>query len=120
MFVYSLILSLSFTLNHYFKGKLYLLVLILPLLIIVGLLYICNGMQLLIYLYQKQWYCCWLFMALIVYYLVLPGPVVMPRYHLPALPFMCIMAALFVARVHAVYLALKADVESNRELDFEK
>ncbi len=85
--------------SHYFSGKLWLLIPLLPALGIVFLTYLGCGLQLVVWLWRRQWYLAWLFMGFVAYFLVLPGPIVMPRYHLPALPMMCVMAALCLVAV---------------------
>lgn len=110
--------------NHYFDGKLYLLMAIIPLLGLIGVLYLGVAFQLIWWISKHKWYQCWMFMALVVYYLLLPGPIVMPRYHMPSLPFMCIMAALFFERFYwsrRVVLGYNAIESSNHgvQLDYD-
>ncbi|MCF7791003.1 MAG: glycosyltransferase [Victivallales bacterium] len=85
--------------SHYFKGKTMLLFLSLPLLLIVGLTYLGCLLQFLKWLFRKQWFLVFTAIAFIEYFLFLPGPIAMPRYHLPALPMMCVMAALFIFKI---------------------
>ncbi len=87
--------------RHYFGDKLWLLLPLLPLLAIVGVTYLGAGVQLL--LWRREWYMLFVVLGLVVYYLVLPGPVVMPRYQLPALPLMCVMAAMFLGRLRLAW-----------------
>jgi hypothetical protein len=53
------------------------------------------ALQLCRWLLARQWFLGFFFLAFVVYYLLLPGPIVMPRYQLPALPLMTVMAAIF-------------------------
>jgi dolichol-phosphate mannosyltransferase len=79
--------------KHYFKGQLWLIALISPLLIIVAITYLFFFIQLIVFFINKNWFMIFCALCFIEYYLFLPGPISMPRYHLPALPFICIMSA---------------------------
>jgi 4-amino-4-deoxy-L-arabinose transferase-like glycosyltransferase len=82
--------------NHYFSGKLWLLLIVAPLLCIAAFTYLLFGLQLLKWIVQRQWFLFFAFLAFVEYFLFLPGPISMPRYHLPALPFICVMAGIFL------------------------
>jgi len=71
-----------------------LLIPLLPALGIVLVTYIGCAVQLCRWAVRRQVYLLFVFLAFVVYYLVLPGPIVMPRYQLPALPMMAVMAAI--------------------------
>ncbi len=85
--------------KHYFKGKMWLILLIIPLLTVVLITYLGCFYNLLYNIWQKNWIYCLICLAFVEYYLFLPGPITMPRYHLPALPFMCIMAAITIFQI---------------------
>jgi hypothetical protein len=80
--------------KNYFGDKTWLLITTIPLLLIVIISYLGCAVQLLRWIYDKNWYLIWMFLAFVVYYLVTPGPLVMPHYQLPALPMICTMAGL--------------------------
>jgi dolichol-phosphate mannosyltransferase len=82
--------------RHYFGGQLWLLALVAPLAALAGLCYLAAGVELLRRLGRRQWYFAWLFLAFVVYFIILPGPIAMPRYALPALPLICLLAASLV------------------------
>ncbi len=81
-------------LKHYLDGRFGLLVPVLPFLLITGLLYLGAGMYLLIWLrhWKTRWRLLILFGIFGFFYLFAGGPVVMPRYQIPALPLLCAMA----------------------------
>ncbi len=81
-------------LKHYLDGRLGLAIPVLPFVLITGLLYLGAGMLLIIWLYhwKKRWLMLILFGIFAFFYLFAGGPVVMPRYQIPALPFLCAMA----------------------------
>lgn len=87
---------------YYFDGKMYLLLLCLPLLLVVFLTYLFCFMELFLWVVHKKWLYLYLFLACVVYYLFLPGPITMPRYQLPALPFICVMASICFFRMFGV------------------
>jgi hypothetical protein len=82
--------------RHYFDGRLWLPAALAPLLAVTGLLYLGCAAAVLHWLRRREVFLLFAFLAFVVYYLVLPGPIVMPRYHLPALPMMAVMAGLTV------------------------
>ena len=83
--------------RHYFNGKFHLLGLAMPLLLWVGVLYGAVSCHVIWSLMNNQGtYICY-FVLFILFFLILPGPIVMPRYHLPALPMMCILGAHFLS-----------------------
>lgn len=84
--------------RHYFSGKLWLIIPIIPLLLVVGGTYLGCAGQLVVWVFQRKWFMLFFFLAFVEYFLFLPGPITMPRYHLPALPLMTVMAAMFLVR----------------------
>ena len=82
--------------NHYFKGKYWLLFITAPLLLIVFVTYVGCLLQFIKWFITRQWFLVFTSLAFIEYFLFLPGPITMPRYHLPALPFICVMSAYFL------------------------
>lgn len=79
--------------SHYFEGRFALLLLISPLLLIAGSTYFFAVVTFVVRLKNKDWYLVLMLVpGLLFYYTVLPGPITMPRYHLPALPMICAMA----------------------------
>ena len=82
--------------SHYFDGRLYLPLLLLPLLAVTLLLYAGAAVWLGIALWnwKSRWFSLLVFLAFVEYYFFLPGPVTVPRYQLPALPALAVAAAL--------------------------
>ena len=81
--------------DHYFEGKLHLVLLLLPLLCITTITYLGTLLLLLyaLFHFRRRWYLWLLFLAFAEFYLFLPGPICAPRYQLPALPLMCTFAS---------------------------
>lgn len=50
-----------------------------------------------IYARKRRWTVLTLFAAFVLYYLAIPGPVVLPRYQIPTLPFACALAGAFIS-----------------------
>ncbi|MBU1600215.1 hypothetical protein KKG61_08980, partial [bacterium] len=86
--------------KHYFGEKIWLLFLALPLLFIVFVTYLGCVAQLCLWVVQKNWFLFFFFLAFVGYYLVLPGPITMPRYQLPALPLMTIMSGMAIMALY--------------------
>lgn len=78
---------------HYFDGHWGALAVTLPLILLAGLLYLFGFSEILRSLLRWDYMTILLFLLLAEYYLFLPGSVPMPRYQLPALPFLCVMTA---------------------------
>jgi len=79
--------------NHYFAGKLWLPLLLIPALLIILCCYIGCLVQLVVWLLEKKVFLFFFFLAFVEYYLLLPGPITVSRYHLPALPLIAVMGA---------------------------
>ena len=84
--------------RHYFGGSWKLLTLTVLLLIPVLALYGCALGRIVcdICRLRRCWYEIVVFLAFAEYYLLLPGAITAPRYQLPALPVLCVLAALFI------------------------
>lgn len=87
--------------DHYFGGRWYLLLPLLPLVVITLLTVAGAAGRVVIDIcrLRSRWFELLLFLAFVEYYLFLPGPITAPRYQLPALPFGATLAALFIIRV---------------------
>ncbi len=80
--------------NHYFDGNWSVILLLVPLLLISLVTYAGAICQLIRWLIEKNFYLFFFFLAFVEYFLFLPGPITVPRYQLPALPLLAIMAAI--------------------------
>lgn len=79
-------------LNFYLDGRLILLLPALPFLATTALLYLFAAWTLLLWIIKWKWKPGLIFGAFAFFYLFAGGPVTMPRYQIPALPFLCAMA----------------------------
>ena len=82
--------------DHYLGGKWYMLVLLLPLLALHGIVLLLALCQFVKYIRYWQWRWLLVFGVLVFYYVWAPGPVISPRYLLPALPMLIFMAVDFI------------------------
>ena len=84
--------------RHYFGGGWGPLLMTLVLLIPVLMLYVCALGRIVcdICRLRDLWYELVVFLAFAEYYLLLPGAITAPRYQIPALPVLCVLAVLFV------------------------
>ena len=90
--------GLAAAVKHYFGGRTALLYVLSPLLLIALATYLGAGAETVRSLFRPEpeysrWYLLALLGAFIVYYLWLPGAIGAPRYQLPALPLICVLAA---------------------------
>ena len=81
--------------DHYFDGKIHLPLLFLPFLAVAALTYAACAFQLFrdIFALKNDWGELLLFLAFVEYYLFLPGAITAPRYQIPALPLISVLAA---------------------------
>ncbi len=85
--------------HHYFDGKIYLLWMISPLLLLALFMTLGCFFQVGFWFFEKKTTELFLFVSFVLFYLLLPGPIIAPRYHLPALPLMTVMAGLCLERI---------------------
>jgi dolichol-phosphate mannosyltransferase len=85
--------------KFYFEDKLWMITLSIPLLFIVFITYIGCFFQFIKWIVTKHWFLVFTSLAFVEYFLFIPGPIAMPRYHLPALPMICVMAAILLYNV---------------------
>ncbi len=97
--------------NHYFNGKWQVMLYLLPLLGIYLLTLLLALIQVVKYLKKIDWQAILLFGTLVFYYVWAPGPVISPRYLLPALPMMIFMA------VQCCMCNNKGKTFNNKEVD---
>ena len=84
--------------KHYFGDQIWLLFLLLPALIIPAVTYAACLTQLIIWICRKKVYLIFFFLAFVEYFFFLPGPITVPRYQIPAMPLMVVMAAIAIWR----------------------
>ena len=84
--------------RHYFGGNWSALLLTLLLTIPALVLYACALGRIVcdVCRLRERWYELVVFLAFAEYYLLLPGAITAPRYQIPALPVLCVLAALFI------------------------
>jgi len=93
---------------HYFHGRLYLPFLFFPLILLQFLVY-CGALGGVICgIFEKKWLIPLFFLLFCVYYLIVVGPGGYPRFQLPALPFLCVLAADFFNRMYECYREKKS------------
>ena len=88
--------GVSAAVRFYFGDRLWVLIPVIPLLCVTLAMYALALWKLIVWAanLRREWYWIFLFLAFVEYYFFLPGPITAPRYQLPALPFLALMAAL--------------------------
>ena len=82
--------------DHYLGGKFYIIFFLIPFFAVHALILVFAFCELVKYIKQWQWRWLLVFGVLVFYYILAPGPVVSPRYLLPALPMLIFMAVNFL------------------------
>ena len=83
--------------RHYMDGSYAAAFLAMPFLAATGALYALTAAGVWICARRRRWAVLTLFAVFVLYYLAVPGPVLMPRYQIPALPFACAMAGAVIS-----------------------
>ena len=83
--------------RHYMDGSYAAAFLAMPFLLATGALYALTAAGAWIYARRRRWTVLTLFAVFVLYYLAVPGPVLMPRYQIPALPFACALAGAVIS-----------------------
>lgn len=86
--------------DHYLGGNWTVILLLIPLLMLSLVTYLGALWQLIRWIVRKKVFLFFFFLAFVEYFLFLPGPITVPRYQLPALPLMSVMAALALYGVY--------------------
>lgn len=83
--------------RHYMGGSYAAAFLAAPFLLAAGALYALTAAGVWICLRRRRWAVLTLFAVFVLYYLTIPGPVLMPRYQIPALPLACALAGAVIS-----------------------
>ena len=84
--------------NHYLDGKFYIIFLLIPFFVVHAFTLMFAFLGVLSYIKHWQWRYLLMAGTLVFYYIAAPGPVISPRYLLPALPMLIFMAVEFLCR----------------------
>ena len=83
--------------RHYMDGNYAVAFLAVPFVLIHAALWVLAAAGVWIYARRKRWTVLIVFVSPALYYLAAAGPVLMPRYQIPALPFACAMAGAVIS-----------------------
>lgn len=78
--------------RHYFEGQVWLLGLLLPLVGLLGLTYLGVLVGLTVLARRKAWFSLALLLLPIAYFLLIPGASSHPRFRVPVMPYVCLLA----------------------------
>lgn len=88
---------------HYFRGNYGPLLLLFPLLLLATVVYAAAACRILAWLVRRDWSMVFVSFTFGLFYILVHAPVPMPRYHLYALPFLCMAAGLCLFTAHAAW-----------------
>jgi 4-amino-4-deoxy-L-arabinose transferase-like glycosyltransferase len=80
--------------NYYFAGSLWLLWLFLPLIILLGITYLCDVVAFVVLARKGQWFPLLILGVTSLYLLFAPGAASLPRFRVPAIPYLSLLAGL--------------------------
>ena len=108
--------------NHYFDGRWYIPLLLLPLLLPAGLLIpgVLAEIMALCRNIRRNYPLLLVLLACAEYYFFLPGPITVPRYQIPALPILCILGGSGVYRLYQHFRRKKAPENTAPDLHFQE
>jgi hypothetical protein len=78
--------------RNYFGGQTWLLGLLMPLIILLALVYIFATGGTIEIVHNRDWLSLLLLVMPVLYFLILPGPASLPRFRVPVMPYICLLA----------------------------
>jgi 4-amino-4-deoxy-L-arabinose transferase-like glycosyltransferase len=78
--------------RNYFGGQTWLLGLLMPLIILLALVYIFATGGTIEIVHHRDWLSLLLLVMPVLYFLILPGPASLPRFRVPVMPYICLLA----------------------------
>lgn len=80
--------------QHYFGDKVWVIGLVLPLLALLGLTYLGAVIGVGLLIRRKDWFTLFLLLMPLLYFLLLPGAPSHPRFRVPVMPYLCLLAGI--------------------------
>ncbi len=80
--------------RYYFGNQLWLIWLMLPLILLLGIIFLFSLAGAIIAAREKSWYSLAILLLPVVYFMIIPGAASVPRFRVPAMPFFCLLAGL--------------------------
>jgi len=80
--------------RHYFGDKVWVIGLVLPLLALLALTYFGAVIGIGVLVRQRDWFTLFLLLMPVVYFLLLPGAPSHPRFRVPVMPYLCLLAGI--------------------------
>ena len=80
--------------QHYFGDKVWVIGLVLPLLALLGLTYLGAVIGVGLLIKRKDWFTLFLLLMPLLYFLLLPGAPSHPRFRVPVMPYLCLLAGI--------------------------
>ncbi len=92
--------------RNYFGGQTWLLWLLLPLVMLLALVYLFSLVGAIALVRQHKWFILAMFVSPVLYFLLLPGAASLPRFRVPVMPYICLLAGAGITSAWS-YLQLK-------------
>jgi 4-amino-4-deoxy-L-arabinose transferase-like glycosyltransferase len=106
--------GLAAAVSHYFEGNTWLLWLFFPLIALLGLTYLAGLAGALALTRQRAWFSLGVLLLPTIYLLLIPGAPSLPRFRVPVMPYLCLLAGL---GVNVAYHYFYAKFSSLRKFD---
>lgn len=85
--------------GHYFEGRIWLIGLTLPWIVLLGVIYLAGIVGVLVLLRRKDWFGLSLLILPVLYYMLLPGAPSNPRFRVPVMPYLCLLGGIGCIRL---------------------
>lgn len=80
--------------DHYFEGRIWLIGLVFPWIALLGLIYLGCVFGVYVLIKRKDWFGLALLLLPVLYYTLIPGPPSNPRFRVPVMPYLCLLAGI--------------------------
>lgn len=85
--------------GHYFEGRIWLIGLTLPWIVLLGFIYLAGIVGVFVLLRRKDWFGLSLLLLPVLYYMLLPGAPSNPRFRVPVMPYLCLLGGIGCIRL---------------------
>jgi 4-amino-4-deoxy-L-arabinose transferase-like glycosyltransferase len=97
--------GLAAAVGHYFDGNTWLLWLFFPLIALLGLTFLADVVGVLVLTRQREWFSLAVLLLPTIYLMLIPGAPSLPRFRVPVMPYLCLLAGLGATIIYNYFYA---------------